>query len=215
MRKPKHPIQEFNGVRFYRKPHGYYKSDNSAGNLYMHRHVWEFYNGPIPAGYHVHHKDHDRSNNTIDNLELLHKSEHATMHGKHRAAENPEQTAAHMDAIRPKAAEWHKSDEGRKWHVEHGKRTWENQRPEQHKCTHCGCEYDGYTARRKRGFCSAKCQSAARRASGVDNEQRSCAHCGGSFDVNKYAKTRYCCISCSAAHRRFLASGGVRPDSGG
>ena len=43
---------------------------------YQHRIVWEKENGPIPKGYVIHHKDGDRKNNAIENLELLLKIEH-------------------------------------------------------------------------------------------------------------------------------------------
>ncbi|RJP34735.1 MAG: HNH endonuclease [Candidatus Omnitrophota bacterium] len=42
----------------------------------MHRDVYEYYYGEIPDGYDVHHKDGDRSNNDIGNLEIYTKSEH-------------------------------------------------------------------------------------------------------------------------------------------
>lgn len=42
-----------------------------AGELkYSHRLVYETYKGKIPEGMEVHHKDHDKTNNHVDNLEL-------------------------------------------------------------------------------------------------------------------------------------------------
>lgn len=41
----------------------------------VHRLVWEAFNGPIPAGYEVDHKDNDPENNRLDNLQLLTHSE--------------------------------------------------------------------------------------------------------------------------------------------
>ena len=51
----------------------------------MHRYVWECNHGPIPDGMHVHHKDGDKTNNNIDNLELL----AASVHSKHHGKDNP------------------------------------------------------------------------------------------------------------------------------
>ena len=184
--------------------------------MYMHRAVWEHHHGPIPQGMCVHHKDHDRANNCLDNLELLHKGEHAVLHGNHRAEHHRDDLLKHMrEVMHPAAAAWHGSEEGRAWHREHGKRVWDEQVPVALVCTHCSKEYNGYKARTKRGFCSPVCQSAARRASGVDDEQRTCLACGESFTTNKYSKARHCSISCSAATRRNRASSGVRPDGGG
>lgn len=42
----------------------------------------------IPYGYQVHHKDHNHTNNHIDNLELLTASEHSTYHGKYSHSNN-------------------------------------------------------------------------------------------------------------------------------
>ena len=54
--------QYFNGLKFTRDDKtGYYL--NSTIEKRMHRYVWEFYNGPIPKGYDIHHKDEDKANN--------------------------------------------------------------------------------------------------------------------------------------------------------
>jgi hypothetical protein len=42
--------------------------------------VWEAFNGPVPKGYCVHHKDHNKLNDRLDNLELMTKSEHMRHH---------------------------------------------------------------------------------------------------------------------------------------
>lgn len=47
--------------------------------------VWEHFNGPIPRGMQVHHRDQNKLNNEIDNLELLSASEHATRHQRAKA----------------------------------------------------------------------------------------------------------------------------------
>lgn len=53
-------------------------------NVLLHRYVWEQNYGKIPEGYEIHHKDHDKTNWDIENLELLIAEEH---HRKH-ALEN-------------------------------------------------------------------------------------------------------------------------------
>ena len=42
---------------------------------YVHRLVWETFKGSIPSGYEINHKDHDKSNNALSNLELVTHSE--------------------------------------------------------------------------------------------------------------------------------------------
>lgn len=42
----------------------------------VHRVVWESFNGEIPKGYEIHHKDHNPANNALDNLEMLSRIDH-------------------------------------------------------------------------------------------------------------------------------------------
>lgn len=46
----------------------------------MHRLVWETFVGEIPKGYDVHHKNHIRTDNRLENLELIEDGEHSKMH---------------------------------------------------------------------------------------------------------------------------------------
>lgn len=39
--------------------------------VYEHRYVWESANGPIPDGFEINHIDGDKTNNIIENLELV------------------------------------------------------------------------------------------------------------------------------------------------
>ena len=49
---------------------------------FEHHLVWEQYNkSPVPDGYIVHHKDGNKFNNNIENLELMTRAEHAKLHG--------------------------------------------------------------------------------------------------------------------------------------
>lgn len=54
---------------------------NSAGRVLLHRHMMSVALGFwIPKDMHVHHKDYDKKNNSISNLELLSSSEHTARH---------------------------------------------------------------------------------------------------------------------------------------
>ena len=78
--------QMFNGMIFSKYKTGYYhrykKIDDKRINFMIHRCVWEYYNGEIPDGYVVHHKDFDKSNNDISNLQLMTQEEHMKIHSK-------------------------------------------------------------------------------------------------------------------------------------
>lgn len=59
---------------------GYPTIWNGERNILLHRYVWEKYKGKVPKGYQVHHKDENKHNYDIENLELLKISDH---HRKH------------------------------------------------------------------------------------------------------------------------------------
>lgn len=46
------------------------------------RHVWESAHGPIPPGMGIHHKDENKLNDKLNNLELVNKAMHLSLHRK-------------------------------------------------------------------------------------------------------------------------------------
>lgn len=47
-----------------------------------HRVIWEKHHGKVPEGYCIHHKDGNKKNNRIENLECLSRKEHGKKHWK-------------------------------------------------------------------------------------------------------------------------------------
>ena len=45
-----------------------------------HRMIWQLHNGLIPSGNVVHHRDGNKTNNKLNNLECIVRSEHSRMH---------------------------------------------------------------------------------------------------------------------------------------
>ena len=72
-------VVEFNG-KVYTKSHGYFVS--TIERTFLHRDIWVFHNGPIPSGYVIHHKDENKENNYISNLQLMERGEHTRHHMK-------------------------------------------------------------------------------------------------------------------------------------
>ena len=66
----------FGGIKFVPHNMGYYRRSDGDRGL-MHRYVWEYYYGKIPMGNDLHHINHDKTDNRIENLEIYTKSEHA------------------------------------------------------------------------------------------------------------------------------------------
>ncbi len=127
-------VQKFNGVSYYLC--GYYYQRKGRR---LHRAVWEHHNGEIPEGYHVHHKDGDRSHNSIDNLALMkghdHLSEHMNM------PDRVEHSKKVIEIAREAACKWHGSEEGLKFHSELGKENYAKRKVQTYECTFCGKEF--------------------------------------------------------------------------
>lgn len=47
---------------------------------YVHRVIWEEYFGKIPSGLIVHHKNGNKEDNRIENLEIMSRAEHSKLH---------------------------------------------------------------------------------------------------------------------------------------
>ena len=166
----------FDGLSFRRdKRTGYFL--NSTIHKRLHVYVWEHYNGEVPKGYHIHHKDHDKNNNEIENLVLLSAHEHQTLHGNSWSEERKEWARQNLiDNARPKASEWHGSEEGKKWHSEHAKKVFGNLPFKTFVCTYCGQEFQSRKTMKddQNRLCSGKCSAAYRRKSGVDDIVKIC-----------------------------------------
>lgn len=189
-------VQRFNGESFYLCG-SYFQHKGKR----LHRAVWEYHNGSIPKGYHVHHKDGNRCNNDISNLDLL----DSTTHLKGHMAQEERKEAARQcvkKAIEA-APEWHRSAEGREWHSSQSKETWAQKKAIKYVCTHCSKEFYSKCSygNSERKFCSNNCRAAHRRARGVDNENRICPVCGKTFVVNKYSKNITCSAECARVRR--------------
>lgn len=192
----------FNGKKYARDDRtGYYLCHDSAGSgSRLHRDVWRYYNCEIPKGYDIHHKDHDKGNNDIENLQLLKNKEHRKLHGEELTEKERDWRRNNVITnATPAAAEWHKSKEGKEWHRKHIKEVWDNKEPITYKCDNCGKEFKTLNTYSKNSnkFCCNACKSAYRRKSGVDNVERVCEFCGKTFICGKYQKRKYCSVSCS------------------
>lgn len=66
--------------------HGYRVIQNNRETLGVkileHRMVWEEINGKIPSGYVIHHRNYNKLDNRIENLEIMTRSEHINIHRK-------------------------------------------------------------------------------------------------------------------------------------
>jgi hypothetical protein len=111
---------EFNGIEFVRN-RGYF-INRTYGKL--HRYIYEYENDcKIPEGYDIHHKDFNKLNNNIDNLEMLTKPEHTKLHfmgkpsqikGKPKSEEHKQKISEAFKGEKHPMYGQHHSEEARK-----------------------------------------------------------------------------------------------------
>jgi hypothetical protein len=197
----------FKGIKFRRYPN----SKNSSNRNYfycgsqnykkdirsLHREIWKDKYGQIPKGFDVHHEDANTLNNNISNLKLISNKDHSSYHAKKKYKEHPEIYDKAIAKAQIFAKEWHKSDEGKKWHSKHAKEVYKEREYKIFGCIQCKKEF---RSRNLTGgkFCSDKCKARYRRYNKLDNETRECKQCNSCFGTNKYSKTLYCSRTCSA-----------------
>lgn len=76
--------KKFAGFKFYKNT-----GKSFCCTISFHRFVWQYFNGEIPEGYDVHHRDFNH-NNDIANLELVTNDEHKQIHLARKAKRQPE-----------------------------------------------------------------------------------------------------------------------------
>lgn len=176
--------QSFNGVSYYLC--GLYYQNSKMAEKRLHRVVWAYHYGDIPKGFHVHHKDSNKANNDISNLEALSEHDHLSHHGSSEWGRELGRRYQERTKV------WHASEEGRAWHREH----YQNMKGKLHekidqKCSNCSESFSGIK-RKGVAFCGRNCKASARRKSGIDNIPRECIKCGSVFEINRYSKTSKC-----------------------
>lgn len=150
-------IQKFNSFSYYLCG-AYYQRKGKR----LHRTVWEYHNGEIPKGYHVHHIDGDRANNQISNLALLKGHDHLSGHMS--SPERKEQSRECIKEAVKAAAQWHGSEQGNKWHSEHMHEYWRKAPLRTYICDNCKKEYQSKAVRYiGNHFCCNNCKAAFRR----------------------------------------------------
>jgi hypothetical protein len=136
---------EWENVRWYRNRAGYYQ--DRTGTL-MHTAIWERLNHrKVPDGYVVHHKDENKGNNDLSNLELMSFEEHARMHCKARPADHPWVKQQGSEQMRKRVT-----------------KLWENRKPRDVTCVGCGKVYQSIGMRSK--FCDRACAARYYRSVG-------------------------------------------------
>lgn len=198
---------EFNGVTYKLLSGGRYYLSQSTTNegrkhaKSLHVAIWEYYNGKtVPSDCCIHHIDGNTYNNDISNLECVNRKEHLSNHTKQKwqdAKYRERQTKILRDS-EDSARAWHRSDEGRKWHSQHGKEVMANRSLVTLTCAFCGKEFQSIQPWAK--YCSSKCYDKWRDRTQRITVTSKCIVCGTEFTTTKSKRSktnpRFCSVSC-------------------
>lgn len=184
--------RKYFGKTFWRQKDGYW-----ANNMPIHaqRWVWINHHGAIPEGMDIHHKDGNKDNNEIYNLEMLNRSEHLKRHWK-QGSFNLEQRRSQL----AEARKWLKTSQGRKKQGRDSTESWQKRRPIKTICCNCGNEFFAFFRRAK--FCSDPCNYQFRRKSSPSpiknprkKTKKNCIKCGKEF-LAAMPYALYCSTRC-------------------
>lgn len=84
---------------------GYVRVRRGGRVVYEHRAVWQDAHGAIPPGYHVHHRNADRADNRLENLELIEGRRHVGSHSMTLHARRQ------IDNRGPRSGRWRELDD--------------------------------------------------------------------------------------------------------
>lgn len=190
-------IQIHFGKWFYKQTTGYYllrewdKIHKIYHSILAHRWVWENHFGPIPPNMEIHHKDGNRGNNDINNLEMLSKSDHMRLHSQEDSKK------AQLDKVRP--LQWLKSEEGRKAVSKKGKESWAIREEKEITCEGCGSKA---IFKRWARFCSKNCYMKWCHKNQINFIEAICEVCNNTFKKPRSKKVRFCSTKCMILGRK-------------
>lgn len=162
------------------------------GDRSLHRQVYIDFIGEIPAGFHIHHRDGNPSNNHPDNLEAISASDHAKLHDMGAMLQSLEKkpfTAERIERMREHGKRYTSTEQGMASCRRGGQATASKLINRSAICPACGVEFT--TRAIKPGLCSSRCRMSQR----VRN--RSCVICGIGFTIYGFEKSKTCSRECN------------------
>ena len=191
---------------------------NSGGHFerteQIHRSLYEYYNGQIELGFHIHHKDFKKENNEIENLQMLTNSDHRKLHST-IGAEQTYRKEKYICSIcgqefeafvrgKKKTTNFHYCSD--KCRAEMIYKT----RYEERLCAYCGKKFITFKYGKTK-YCSHKCATLfgadKKKKENKNVKMKICEHCGKTY-VAKKDTQKYCSRNClaKANYSRKLAT---------
>ena len=173
--------QKFLGLTYRAEPKGHF-----VRSQFIHRDVWQYFNGDIPEGdYEIHHIDHNKANNNIANLQLLTRTEHGKIHTAQMRT--PDKKCPTCGKI------FHPRSSKQKYCSMSCYKGYQTKQNYERTCPCCGKKFK---ARHNYNiYCSKVCADKMKIKPLIE---KSCPTCGKSFQVKGYAKNRkYCSHACA------------------
>lgn len=180
--------QRFNGLNFGKGA----STQHLTRNNFIHRVIWEYYYGKIPAGYDIHHIDHNPLNNDISNLQMLTKKEHAAIHLALKPKEYVCEYCGKTFIATSKIPARYCSKNCKAAHLRKIKGLPHYKK----KCLVCGKEF--VTTNNRQKYCSKECSYVPLTKAPI---QKICKVCGKSFATKKESR-KYCSVQCSNESRK-------------
>lgn len=147
--------REFQGITYRRRPGKKYfetmRWDKKNKRSYcesLHQAVWKAHHGEVPAKHHIHHKDENKDNNDISNLECLTQSQHYRKHSDKWKTDKHRELLAR---IRPKA-------------LQASNKRWKAAPYLEYICCRCGQSFQSRCVDRNLPkYCTPRCRDQASR----------------------------------------------------
>ncbi len=149
---------------------GYYC--NRKGEM-LHRAIWVAANGPIEPGIEIHHRNGDKTDNRLENLEALSVADHRRKHRTRGWAGWGQETRARAS-----------------------REQWQAREPYEMECEYCGKRF--LTTGTRTRFCGPACRAANRRKDAAQCASAECQHCGKPF-LRYRSGLRFCSRGCAYA----------------